>query len=95
MPACRKIYFIISAEFQDLIAAGGQIRITDTRVADDATMSGGDIIVDPNTSIGGSLTMNGGNIVFSGAASQDAVINGGDVVLAGNFLAASYVVKSR
>lgn len=77
---------ITSAEFQDLIAAGAHIRITDTRVADDATMSASDIVVDPNSSIGGSLTMNGGNIVFNGVASQDAVINGGDVVLAGNFL---------
>lgn len=77
---------VTNADFRDLIFAGGKIRLTDTRVTDDATLSGGNIVVDANTNIGGSLTINGGSVVFNGTASQDTVINGGDVLLAGQFL---------
>lgn len=70
----------------DLRAAGGNLSISDAQIGDNASLFGGNVNVDANTTVGGSLSFGTGNLV-SAAQVMRNVIGGGGIVQINGFVA--------
>lgn len=67
----------------DLRAAGGNLTISEAQIGDNASLAGGNVTIDDNTTIGGSLTFGTGNLVITGKVLRNIVGGGGAVNING------------
>jgi cytoskeletal protein CcmA (bactofilin family) len=67
----------------DIHAAGGDVKV-DAIVSGNARLAGGDVSVGPATTIGGSLSMTGGQLDFLGDVQGDLRASGGEINVDGS-----------